>query len=370
MLWAIANRFPPTLLLIGTSLVIGTVVGIPLGMMAAVRQYSLLDHLMSVIAFLGVSLPAFFAGLLAIYFFSVKWPLFPSGGWQPTGAVGFHFLDLVRHLVLPATVLALIHIATILRYTRSSLLEVLEKEYVMTARAKGLAERYVIVRHALKNTLLPIITVIGLIMPTVIGGASIYRIHLLVARDGHAVCRRRGLPGLSAHHGHDAYHRHRGVVDQPGRRHRLRICESKDPLRMIEGGLGHRNGAAGVDSRGIAGRAGIAAIFAPPLCPRWAGGLLPDCKFVRVGSLPYTLQSKPGQPERRWTTPIERALVWHGPDWPRHLEPHAVRRARLAHGGGLGYGGLYSDRNVARHARGLLPRLGRDVHHASDRCSR
>lgn len=171
VLWAIANRFPPTLLLVGTSLVIGTVVGIPLGMMAAVRQYSLLDQLMSVIAFLGVSLPAFFAGLLAIYFFSVKWPLFPSGGWQPTGAVGFHFLDLVRHLVLPATVLALIHIATILRYTRSSLLEVLEKEYVMTARAKGLAERYVIVRHALKNALLPIITVIGLIMPTVIGGA-------------------------------------------------------------------------------------------------------------------------------------------------------------------------------------------------------
>lgn len=171
VLWAIANRFPPTLWLIGTSLVIGTLVGVPLGVISAVRQYSVIDHLVSVFAFMGVSLPAFFAGLLAIYFFSVKWPLFPSGGLQATGAVGFDFLDLLRHLVLPSAVLSLIHVATILRYTRASLLEVLEKEYVTTARAKGLAEARVILGHALKNALLPIITVIGLILPTLIGGA-------------------------------------------------------------------------------------------------------------------------------------------------------------------------------------------------------
>lgn len=171
VLWTIGNRFPPTLLLIGTSIAIGTLVGIPLGVISAVRQYSWLDFIISTGAFIGISLPAFFAGLLAVYLFSVRWPLFPSGGMRDIGASGFDLLDLIYHLALPALVLSLIHIATILRYTRSSILEVLQKEYIMTARAKGLSEMRVLLRHALKNALLPIITVIGLILPTLVGGA-------------------------------------------------------------------------------------------------------------------------------------------------------------------------------------------------------
>lgn len=168
--WTIANHFWPTVILMGAAIGLGTLLGIPLGVVSAVKQYSTLDMVLTTLAFLGISLPAFFAGLVGLYLFALRWPLFPAGGM--TSVVGGGGLgDVLHHLILPACILSLNYVATMLRYTRSSMLEVIRQDYVRTARAKGLAESRVILRHALKNTLIPVVTVIGLSLPNLVGGA-------------------------------------------------------------------------------------------------------------------------------------------------------------------------------------------------------
>jgi peptide/nickel transport system permease protein len=167
---SIGVRVRPTLVLIGTAMLFGIAVGIPLGILSALKQYSLLDFALTTLAFLGVSLPAFFAGLGGLYIFSLKLRLVPVGGMYTIGKEGA-FPNLLHHLALPALILSMAYIATLTRYTRSSMLEVMRQEYVTTARAKGLRERFVIFRHAFRNALIPILTVIGLSLPNLIGGA-------------------------------------------------------------------------------------------------------------------------------------------------------------------------------------------------------
>ncbi|MEA2510930.1 MAG: peptide/nickel transport system permease protein [Thermomicrobiales bacterium] len=167
---AIAHRIGPTLLLMGTAMTIGITVGVTLGVVAAVRQYSLLDNLLTVLAFLGLSLPVYLAGLIGLYVFSLRVNWFPSGGFSTPGEP-FSWGDRLHHLVLPASIIAVNYVASTMRYTRSAMLEVLGQDYVRTARAKGLGERVVVASHALRNALLPVVTIIGSYVPFLLGGA-------------------------------------------------------------------------------------------------------------------------------------------------------------------------------------------------------
>jgi peptide/nickel transport system permease protein len=164
-------RLAPTLLLMVTAMVFSIGIGVPMGVISALRQYSVLDHIITLFAFTWISIPGFFAAMGALYIFSLKFPLFPPFGMRtPTGAQN-EILDIGWHLVLPALVLGLEHLATYVRYSRASMLEVLHQDYVTTARGKGLPERTVILRHALRTALLPLLTVIGLQLPSLFGGA-------------------------------------------------------------------------------------------------------------------------------------------------------------------------------------------------------
>lgn len=166
----VVERIGPTALLMGCALVIAVVVGIATGIVSAVRRNSGLDVGLSMIASLGVSSPAFLTALLGLYFFSVLLHIAPSGGMLTPG-VPFSFGDLFAHLILPACLLSIGYLALIMRYMRASLLEVLNQDYVRTARAKGVKEFWVIVKHATRNALLPVITLIGSTIGVAIGGA-------------------------------------------------------------------------------------------------------------------------------------------------------------------------------------------------------
>jgi peptide/nickel transport system permease protein len=168
----VGERLGGTLQLMFAALALSTVVGVPLGVLTAVRRASWLDHLSSAGAFLAAAVPTFFIGLGLIYLLSLKLDVFPTGGMDTVGRP-FSLVDRLWHLALPALVLSLVHIAELLRYTRGSMLEVLDQDYVRTATAKGLARTHVLYGHALRNALLPVITVIGLTIPQLLGGTLI-----------------------------------------------------------------------------------------------------------------------------------------------------------------------------------------------------
>ncbi len=161
----IMTRFPNTLLLALASILLATVFGVTIGIIAGVKQNSKFDYLSMLVALLGLSMPVFWLGLMLMLLFSIKL------GWFP--AVG---ADSFKHLVLPAITLGANSTAIIARMTRSSMLEVIRLDYIRTARAKGLAEKVVILRHALKNALIPVVTVIGLQTGTLLGGAVLTEI--------------------------------------------------------------------------------------------------------------------------------------------------------------------------------------------------
>lgn len=166
----VLERIGPTLLLMAAGLAIAIVVGIAAGILSAVRRNSATDIGLSVVAFVGISSPAFLTALLGLYFFSVRLGWAPSGSMLTPGAA-FSVRDLLAHLVLPAVILSIGHAALIMRYMRASLLEVLNQDYVRTARAKGVREFGVIVKHAVRNALLPVITLIGSTIGVAVGGA-------------------------------------------------------------------------------------------------------------------------------------------------------------------------------------------------------
>ena len=172
----IFRRAPATVELMFTSLVISILLGIPLGVIAALYQYSWFDNLTTAFTFFAISVPSFFAAIGAIYLLTVQLHLLPSSGYSTPGrdfgSVG-GFFDHLKYLVLPATVLGLGSIAGIMRYLRSSMLETIQADYVTVARAKGLRERTVIMRHAFRNAVLPIVTIIGLRLPSLLGGSLI-----------------------------------------------------------------------------------------------------------------------------------------------------------------------------------------------------
>ena len=168
----IRERIPSTLQLMAAALLLAMIVGIPVGIIMALKQYSALDTALTVFVFAFLSLPSFFVGLGFIYVFSLKLDILPTYGMQTIGAP-FSLIDRFRHLIMPAAILGLASAGTYARYTRASMLDVMRSEYVTTARAKGLRERTVVVRHIFRNALLPIVTIVAADLPALLAGAVI-----------------------------------------------------------------------------------------------------------------------------------------------------------------------------------------------------
>ncbi|MBS4178504.1 ABC transporter permease [Lederbergia citrea] len=168
----IMNRLPNTLLLMGVSTLFAILIAVPLGIISSMRPYSKLDYTVTVGSFLGVATPSFWLGLMMIMFFGVKLGWFPTGGVATLNAP-FSIMDRIHHLIMPAFVLATADMAALTRYTRSSMLDVLHQDYIRTAKSKGFKEGKVVLKHGLRNGLIPIITIFGLMLPSFIGGAAI-----------------------------------------------------------------------------------------------------------------------------------------------------------------------------------------------------
>jgi peptide/nickel transport system permease protein len=168
----IADRIPATLVLMLSAFVVAIVLGLAAGIVSAVRQYSVFDHAMTLGAMVALSIPTFWLGLMGIYVFAELLRVLPPGNIGTIGAP-FSLADRLRHLALPAATLGLVMVATWSRYTRASMLEVIGEDYIRTARAKGVAGRVVILKHALKNALLPLVTLAGLQLPLIFSGALV-----------------------------------------------------------------------------------------------------------------------------------------------------------------------------------------------------
>jgi peptide/nickel transport system permease protein len=173
----IIERLPNTLLLMGTAFIFTLIISIALGLYAATHQYSISDYLVTTFSFFGYSMPSFWFGLVLIIIFAVKFkemglPSLPAAGMYPIRGEP-SFFELIRHLILPVAVLSLASIARYSRYLRSGMLEVLNQDYIRTARAKGITGRGVIWKHAFKNAIIPLMTMIMLDIPFLFGGALI-----------------------------------------------------------------------------------------------------------------------------------------------------------------------------------------------------
>jgi peptide/nickel transport system permease protein len=170
----VLQRLPTTLFILGSAYVVALLIALPVGILSAIKPYSFFDQLATTFAFIGYSLPTFFTGLLAILIFSIYlgWlPFIYSSSIEATG-----FAWMVEHLrqgAMPIGVLGLFEAASLTRFVRASMLEVIHQDFVTTARAKGLAERLVIFKHALRNALFPVVTIVALQIPTIFTGAVI-----------------------------------------------------------------------------------------------------------------------------------------------------------------------------------------------------
>ncbi len=177
------NRIGVSLQISGTAFLLGILIAIPVGVISAIKQYSAFDNIATTFAFVGFSIPTFFSGLLLILLFSVQL------GWLPFiyNSNVSSFWGLVKQSIMPITVLALFSSAQLTRYVRASMLETINQDYIRTARAKGLRERSVIVLHAMRNAMIPVVTIIALQVPGVIGGAVITEQIFLVPGIGSAL---------------------------------------------------------------------------------------------------------------------------------------------------------------------------------------
>ena len=171
----ISDRLGNTAMLACAALALALAVAVPVGIYSALHQYSALDYGAMLFTFFGVSVPVFWFGIMLIYLFGVTWHVLPPGGINSPGvAPGFPMLlDRLKYLPLPTLALGLVFMASFTRYTRSSMLEVVRQDYVRTARAKGLPQRIVVRRHALRNALIPLVTVLGVAIPGVLAGAPL-----------------------------------------------------------------------------------------------------------------------------------------------------------------------------------------------------
>lgn len=177
----IFDRLPATLELTVTAILLGVLISIPLGITGALRRGSKIDHALTAFSVAGFAIPAFWLGLMLILIFSVQFeawglPFLPSGGVVSPGTEGGDPLDRLVHLIMPATVLSFVYLTIWSRFTRSSMIEVLSQDYVRTARAKGMSERRVVYLHALRNAVIPLITLVGLELPALVSGGLVVEV--------------------------------------------------------------------------------------------------------------------------------------------------------------------------------------------------
>ena len=170
-----SGRIGNTILLMLPAIILSLLIAIPLGVISAYRQYSVLDYIINFLSFIGISLPVFWFGIMVVYVFAEVLKIFPAGGMQTPGiyADGLWavILDRAKYAILPTVVLSIFYTGIWLRYMRSSMLEVLPKDFIRTARAKGLSETAVVLKHALRNALIPVVTILALSIPSLFGGA-------------------------------------------------------------------------------------------------------------------------------------------------------------------------------------------------------
>ena len=170
----ILQRLPTTIIVIGLSQLLAILVALPVGVLAAVKPYSWFDRIASTIAFIGFSLPTFFTGVIFILFFSIYLGWLPFVYRSDISATGWQFLwEHFKQSIMPIAVLGLFQAASMMRYVRSAVLDVVRLDYVTTARSKGLSERKVILKHVVRNALIPVVTLVALQMPAVFGGAIV-----------------------------------------------------------------------------------------------------------------------------------------------------------------------------------------------------
>ena len=170
----ILQRLPATLLVIGASQILALLIALPVGVYAAVRPYSIFDQIANTVAFVGFSLPTFFTGLLFILLFSIHLGWLPFVYRADLGSTGWQwYWEQFKQSIMPVAVLGLFQGASWTRYVRSAVLEVIRLDYVTTARAKGLPERLVVVKHILRNALIPVVTLVALQLPALFGGAIV-----------------------------------------------------------------------------------------------------------------------------------------------------------------------------------------------------
>jgi len=168
----IAERLPNTLLLGGAALALSILIGVPAGIISATRRYSVTDHTVTFASFIGLSIPVFWLAIILILFFSVRLHWLPASGMATIGAP-YSLSDRLAHLLMPAVVLATATLPNLVRFMRSALIEEIGQDYVRTARAKGLMARRVLSHHAVRNALIPVVTVLGVLIPRLVGGAVI-----------------------------------------------------------------------------------------------------------------------------------------------------------------------------------------------------
>jgi peptide/nickel transport system permease protein len=173
VLTMLAERLPITAVLLGGAVALSLLLGVPMGVLSARRPGSRLDNWLSVCALGGVSLPGFWFGLVLMWVFAGVLRVLPATGTGPATSLSYTARDMVPYFVMPTVVLAAGLLPPVMRYTRSSMLEALAQDYVRTARSKGLSEWRVLYRHALRNALLPVVTVVGLLVPVLIGSTAV-----------------------------------------------------------------------------------------------------------------------------------------------------------------------------------------------------
>lgn len=167
----ILERLGPTILLSGSALAISIIISIPVGLISGYKKNSIIDNVLNVVSYIGISIPSFWFAMMLIYVFSIKLNIFPSVGMRTIGVDTT--LDLINHLILPVTVLSFYNLSVYIRYIRSSTIEQLKQDYVTTQYAYGASTKDILFKHVLKNTLLPVITIFGMSLPSIFTGAFI-----------------------------------------------------------------------------------------------------------------------------------------------------------------------------------------------------
>ena len=225
----LAQRVPISLQLTLMSLIISGVVALPLGVVSAIRQDTWGDYISRMITLIGLATPNFYVGIMTIFLLVLIF------GWiPPLGYVNVweNPWTNMQQLIFPAIALGTSGMAFLARVTRSAMLEVLNEDYIRTARSKGLAEKIVIYRHALKNAVLPVITIFGLALGNAASGSVVHRDRIFRARDGAAADRRSPTPGLPNDPGHHRDIRSHGPGGKPDDRPDLRLAKPQDPVQL------------------------------------------------------------------------------------------------------------------------------------------